>query len=494
MRKNYSLTPMRILNVAILLAMMWSVGVAAQPSQEPLLRADTLSIRFRLDSIRIDMEYADNQRVWDTFRENFNKFYAGKSPRAIRLDIYSGASPEGTAAHNRWLGENRGIAVRRLVRQQLGNQVGSIIVHNEAARWEGFYDAVAASNEPWRDEVLEIIEMPASENENMLDHRELKLRSLHGGEVWPVLLEKYLAPLRSGATAILSWDAKRDTVVVHETIVQNCPDTVPVARKAVALPPKPVTRRPAWILRTNIPLLATLTPNLQAEWSLDHRDRWSVNIEGVWSWWTFSHNAYANQLIYGSAEIRYWLGNRARHHSLDGWHVGLGVGGGYGDLEWKSKGYQFEVFMGYINFGWQHRFGRRKQWAFDAGIGVGFMHAPYRRYLGSTLYPEHHTEHYDDHLMWQETKHLNWVGPTHVNISIGYVFQPRKGAYRRRIAMERAAEENRYIEWRDSVRERERAERDSIEMRWYALPKAERKAAKKAYKEKLKMWKKNNKK
>ena len=453
---------MKVLRRCLPVVLALSFGtVHAQP------QADTLSIRFRLDSIRVDMEYAGNAKAWETFVSNYTYRYSTVSPRALRLDIYSGASPEGTAAHNRWLGENRGIAIRRLVRQRLGGGIGSIIVHNEAARWDGLYEAVAASSEPWRDEVLRIIEQPASPDENQRDHRELKLRALRGGQVWPVLLERYLAPLRSGATAVISWidcPGGRDTIVVRDTVVLVQPmyvihDSLASPSEASATP-TPVLRQPVWILRSNIPLLLTATPNLQAEWSLGHKDKWSVNLEGVWSWWTFCHNAHANEIMYGSAELRRWLGRRWRHHTLSGWHLGLGAGVGYGDLELNSQGYQGEVYSGYVNLGWQHRFGRRRQWSFDAGIGFGYAHVTWRRYKGSTMFPVGKEEHYDDHLMWQETSRTNWIGPVHANISIGYVFPVRDGVWKRERANRRDAARNAVRFERDSLRIRERYERE----------------------------------
>lgn len=454
----------------------WFLLMVSVLSSETMLaqsQADTLGIRFRLDSIRIDMDFAGNRQAWDTFEQNFRDHFQNVSPRFLRLDIYSGASPEGTAAHNRWLGENRGIAIRRLVRQRLGSRVGSIIVHNEAARWDGLYESVAASNEPWRDEVLRIIEQPASVEENRIDHREPKLRALHGGAVWSILLSRYLAPLRSGATAILSYVGGRDTIVVRDTVVMECagspviPAVVGVGTDQGIPEPevrKPVLREPVWILRSNLPLLATGTPNLQAEWSLDHKDRWSINVEGVWSWWTFAYNAYANEILYGSLEIRRWLGQRHLHHTLNGWHIGLGVGAGYGDLEWKSRGYQGEVYSGFINIGWQHRFGRRKQWAFDAGIGLGYAYVPWRRYTGSTLFPDGYEEHHDDHLMWRETGRNNWIGTPHLNISLGYVFKQKNGAWRRQKALAAEAERYDYLHFRDSLKLHERFERDSAKV------------------------------
>lgn len=452
---------------------------------------DTLSIRFRMDSTRIDMEYADNAQAWDAFQRHFRERYANASPRSLRLDIYSGASPEGPAAHNRWLGETRGIAIRRFVRHHLGDRMGSIVVHNEAARWDGLYEAVAASHEPWRDEVLRIIEMPPTTEEYMRDHREMRLRSLHDGTVWPVLLRDYLAPLRSGATAILSWETGRDTIVVRDTIVMvqsiyvNCDSLRPVA-PAVQQGDlrKPRLRQPVWIAKTNLPFLLAGTPNLQVEWSLDHRDKWSFNVEGMWSWWTFSHNDFANEIIYGSVELRRWLGRRWRHHTLSGWHVGLGVGGGYGDLEWEGHGHQAEVYSGFLNIGWQGRSGRRKQWAFDIGVGIGYAYVPWRRYTGSRLFPVGHEEAETDHLMWRETGQSHFVGSPHVNISIGYVFPQKDASWRRARAVARDAERNDYLHFRDSMIAHEKFVKDSIRiarrMRLEEIglmPKAERKAA-----------------
>ena len=466
-RNEKVLSPVQVPSSVKSVSVMESSSTASSQQVGVGLTMDSLSIFFRFDSIRIEMDYAGNAKAWDTFVSKLHNRYSDVPPNALRLDIYSGASPEGSASHNRWLGENRGIAIRRLVRQRLGNRVGGIIIHNEAARWDGLYEAVARSQEPWRDAVLDIIEQPASSDENKPDKREQKLRALLDGTVWPVLLERYMAPLRSGSTAILSWvghSARRDTIVVRDTIVMANAmfnsSMLPSAIKAKEL--KPVWRQPVWILRSNIPLLLTGTPNLQAEWSIGHKDRWSVNVEGVWSWWTFSHNAYANEIMYGSVELRRWIGQRWRHHTLDGWHIGLAGGIGYGDLEWYSRGYQGEVYSGFVNVGWQHRFGHRKQWAFDAGVGVGYAYIPYRRYEGSTRFPVGKEEYYDDHLMWQDTRSTHWVGPVHANISLGYVFNQRDAAYKRHKAMDRDTERNDYLHFRDSLKVRQAFERDSI--------------------------------
>ena len=478
----------------------WAVADARNGAE--VCVEDTLTIRFRLDSIRIDMDYADNRAAWGVFEKTFMEHFADANPHTLQLDIYSGASPEGPANHNLWLGENRGQAIRWLVRQQLPGRVGSIIVHNEGARWEGLFEAIAASDEPWRDEALHIITMPATLDGTLRDHRETKLRSLWGGTAWPVLRDKYLAPLRSGATAILSWRERSDTVVVRDTVMMAAPQLLPsiifadadgslrrVSDSTEVAPPvvarNPKLRQPVWIARTNLPLLGFGgTPNLQLEFSLGHKDKWSFNIEGWWSWWVFSRNAYANEMIYGSIELRRWLGHRWRRHTLSGWHLGLAVGCGYGDLEFKSKGYQAEVYSGFLNIGYQGRFGRRKHWSFDVGIGLGYAYVPYRRYDGSSIFPVGKEEQYDDHLMWQETRQFNWMGPVHFNISIGYVFNQKDAVYKRRRALARDAARNAVLHRRDSLIARERFERDSIrvadkqrEQEIQMLPRKERRQA-----------------
>lgn len=394
---------------------------------------DTLCIQFPVDSIRIDMGFRGNQQRWDSFKERFYRDFSSLSPGSLRLDIYSGASPEGTAAHNRWLGENRGQAIRRLVRQQLGSSIGVIEVHNMGARWYDLYDSVAASQEPWRDEVLRIIEMPASTNDNLRDHREAKLRSLHGGKVWPVLLDKYLAPLRSGASAILSWQGVRDTIVVSETITTR--DTIVVMHTGmygVVKEPKPVDAQrdsllreylqyPAWAVKTNLLMWGVVAPNIEVELPLGRNNRWSLELEYFTPWFTWSHNAHASQFQNLGIELRLWLGNRKNHRWLQGWHVGLAGAVGYYDWEWKkSEGYQGEHLNAYLNLGYQHRWG--KHWALDFGIGAGAMITKYRHYYGGSVYPENHLEPWDEHLIWHDSGHFHWIGPNHANLSLVYMF------------------------------------------------------------------------
>lgn len=430
----------------------------------PKQLSDTLQVRFRLDSIRIDLGFASNRANVRRFTDAFNEHFSHVNPDAIQLDIYAGASPEGPADHNYWLGRERGASIRRLIRDSLGLHLGTVVVHNLAARWEEFYEAVEDSDEPWKEEVLDILRMEPSRNPRYRDHREAKLRALREGSVWPVLLRKYLSPLRSGGSAIVSYRPEldssclvpirlplapyaaqaqaqpasntataavvpfpylpvRDTVVLKETLIVKDTLFIGYIPDKMKKAPVEVEQKPVWAVKTNLLLLGMMAPNIQVEYPLGWKNRWSIEGEFICPWWTFNHNAYAEQLLSLGLEFRLWLGARKYHRYLDGWHIGLGAEVGYYDFEWKSHGHQGEFVNGYLNFGYQHRWGRRKQWGIDAGIALGAIYTPRtRRYLGSTLYPENHTEVYDDHLMYQEKQDFLWPGATHINVTIMHFF------------------------------------------------------------------------
>lgn len=419
----------RLPSTAVLLLLLLLTGTGhARAQQAAMAPSDSLEIRFRLDKVDIDMLFDDNEGRWRQFQQHFLSRYQDASPAALRLDIYSGASPEGPGSHNLWLGENRGLAVRNLVRRHLGNRVGTITVFNEGARWEAFTELIARSDEPWRDDVLRVLAEtpPDAPDATHLDRRELRLRRMQGGRVWPQL-ERYLAPLRSGATAVLRYDSHVgtcDTIVIRDTLVifhQMRPDTTQ-ARRADSLFLASRHHEPVWALKTNLLLLGAGAPNVEVEFPLGRHGRWSIEGEVFFPWWTWSHNAHAEQALNVGVELRHWLGNRQRHHLLDGWHIGLAVAAGYYDIELRSKGYQGEHLNTYFNIGFQHRWGQRKQWAVDGGLGLGGFFTKYRYYHGSSIFPDGHEEHYDDHLMFQRRGHFTWVSATHANVTLAYLF------------------------------------------------------------------------
>ena len=384
--------------------------------------SDTLEVHYRVGISSLDPNFADNKRQIDQFVDYVNATYANVPAQYLKLDVYSGASPEGPIELNRRLGEERGLALKEALLERLGWLKGRISVYNQGARWGGLYKAIEDSNEPWKYDVLKIIQENPSEDTWSRDEREAKLRKLDHGRVWNILNTKYLPTLRTSGSAVIARienPTSKDTIVIRDTVYYVPEPCQPYIA--------PVFLNHVWALKTNLLMWGVIAPNIEAEFSLGKKNRWSIEGEFFCPWWTWSHNAHAEQFLNLGVELRYWLGNRERHHRLDGWHIGPALAIGYYDFEWKrSEGYQGEYLNFYCNIGYQHRWGRRKQWAVDGGIGFGYIPTQYRHYLGSSRFPVGHEEEQDYHLMWQNTQWKHLIGATHANISIAYLFNASK--------------------------------------------------------------------
>ena len=385
---------------------------------------DTLEVRFRVGQSNLDMNYANNAKRIDEFVEKVKAHYAHLPAKSLKLEVYGGASPEGPAELNRRLGEERGLALKNILLERLEYYLDKVTVINQGARWGSFYRMVEESNEPWKNEVLASLAKEPGQDEWQTDPREEKLRKMRSGKIWKALSDKYLVPLRTSGSAVivpLEEQEKRycDTLVIRDTIVY-LPDPCPKYEE-------PVNHDRVWALKTNFLLWGLAAPNVQIELPLGSKNKWSIEGEVFWPWWIWSHSSHAHQCGNVGLELKRWLGNREKRHLLDGWHLGLGVAAGYYDFEWEAhKGYQGEYLNVYGNIGYQHRFGKRKQWAVDGGIAIGWIPTKYREYLGSSVFPVGHEEEYDDHLMWQKSSSKNIFGATHANISLAYLFYCKK--------------------------------------------------------------------
>lgn len=188
---------------------------------------------------------------------------------------------------------------------------------------------------------------------------------------------------------------RMDTVVTVEQV-----DTVPpvvVEEPAPVVEEAPVPVREyvptPWYIKTNLLYDAVLMPSLEVEYRFN--DRWSMAVEGNMAWWHNNPKHKYYQLATIIPEARYWFkpqGHRRGHY------VGLMVGGGWYDLENGGRGYKGEGVMTGITYGYMFPVG--KYFAFEAGIGLGFMHTWYEEYLPI-----------DGHYVYQQSSRLNYFGP-----------------------------------------------------------------------------------
>lgn len=148
-----------------------------------------------------------------------------------------------------------------------------------------------------------------------------------------------------------------------------------------------------WFIKSNLVYDAVLMPSLEVEYRFN--DRWSAALEGNMAWWHNNGKHKYYQLATLIPEVRYWFrpqGDRRGHY------VGLFGGGGWYDLENGGTGYKGEGGMAGVSYGYMFPVG--KYFAFEAGIGVGFMTTRYEEYLPI-----------DGHYVYQQTSRTNYFGP-----------------------------------------------------------------------------------
>ena len=463
---------------AVLLALLLPGNIYGKDADARVV-ADTLEVHFRVGQSNIDMGYAGNEKRIADFTRKVELRYAGAKKESMQLNVYAGASPEGPTELNRRLGEQRGLALKELLLNRLGGIVEHVTVINQGARWGALSQMIEKSDEPWKYEVLKVLGEIPEGDEWRVDPRETKLRQLRRGQVWQVLNQKYLPELRSSGSAVLMELDQRqiDTLVIRDTVIYLPEPCVYVE--------EPADTRRVWAVKTNLLLWGVVAPNIQLERALGRTNHWSLETEFFWPWWTWNKNTHAEQFMNLGFELRYWMGNREKHHCLDGWHIGPAIAAGYYDFEWKkSEGWQGEYLNIYCNFGYQKRWGSRKQWLFDGGIGVGYIPTKFRHYVGSSNaqnYADHHpeknlllpdgrskigpNEEHEDHLMWVNSGWNHIFGLTHVNFSLGYVF----GAKGAKPALEPVVEPDAVVDERARIKAENDAEAEREYQARYAL-------------------------
>ena len=158
-------------------------------------------------------------------------------------------------------------------------------------------------------------------------------------------------------------------------------------------------------LKTNLLGDVALLPNIGIEVPLG--DHWSVqgSYFGVWMDNDPRHEYW--RMYGGDLEGRYWLGE-----ALLGHHFGLYAQVMTYDFEFGGRGMQGRKphFGIGASYGWSYPVADR--FTLDFNVGVGFVTGLYEEYVPC-----------DGCYLWQNTKRLNYFGPTKAAISLVYHFK-----------------------------------------------------------------------
>ncbi len=157
-----------------------------------------------------------------------------------------------------------------------------------------------------------------------------------------------------------------DTLPVFDSVTEYIPDSIP-------------TYVPGniWAFKSNLLFDAVSAINMEVEYAF--AQHWSIAAEWVFPWWLLENKQHGLEILNGTLEGRYWLGQKP----LDKWFIGTYAGLGLFDIEWDRKGTQGEFYIvSGLSAGYVHRF--KENWALEFSAGLGYFSTNYRRYEART--------------------------------------------------------------------------------------------------------------
>lgn len=411
-------------------------------------------IYFRRAYSSIDLGFRGNGATIDSIEAMLRRCDTDTALTLRGLSVTGAASPEGGSSYNKNLANRRATRLRDFLAGRLGIDPTAITINSVGVDWKGLADYLRASDKPYRDRVIEIIETTPEwvvEKGIVTDSRKARLMRLDRGTVWNDMDATIFPDLRYSLSVLAHTERiitipepvgvreSTPNVVTSDTVVMHTPIVPPDTVRARESTPDPVAtpdtiareKKPFYMaLKTNMLYDALAVPNIGIEFYLG-RD-WSLDADWMYGWWSNDARHRYWRIYGGDIEARHWFGSKARQKPLQGHHIGI-----YGqiltyDFELGGKGImggepggtlwdRMHWGVG-VDYGFSLPVGRRIN--IDFTIGVGYQGGKYYEYIPL-----------DGHYVWQRTARRRWVGPTKAEISLVWLlgrgnYNDKKGGRR----------------------------------------------------------------
>ena len=416
------------LYISLILTLL-SIGIStnAQEISEVYVTSDTLQVYFRQDKILLEPLFRDNGKRLREFSRLFNRLLYSPDSRVRSVLIVSGASPEGPSTRNRYLSDNRAKVVYDYLLDNHLVDSAHVEIESRGVDWKGLAARVEASDLPYKDEVLAILDLPEwiRKDGKVADGRKDRLMNFRGGKVWNELYARYFPDLR-GTRVMIAYNillAEKEApppvevVTKTDTVYIDRPDTVYIkkvnvdtvyVKETVVIPDTlPKRRRPFYMaIKSNLLYDALVIPNIGVEVGIGKGLTIGGYYQNIW----LRNGAYTKwyRLEGFEAEIKYYI-NKVRR-PFKGHHVGI-----YGqmltwDFTYKGRGYLAErwAYGGGISYGYALPIGKRFNLDFEIGAG----------YLGGNMHEYIPT---DGHRVWQFVEPFRWIGPTKLGVTLQWL-------------------------------------------------------------------------
>ena len=410
MKKN-----MRVKRYCTALALLLLASGAAR-SQESRTE---VRFDFRVNSMVVDSLYNDNAARMREMKAFLRDIRRDSTVSITGVSFRGAASPEASHEWNHKLARGRIASLERLVRREVELPDSIVTREEDYFPWNYLKEQVAASDIPYKREVLDIIGEDAVLVDYPLrgekvDSRVVKLQGLDGGRVWNRMKSLFFPSMRNACAVFITY--KKDVPPVREP--EPVPDTVagieeaaPVVETAdtvtEAIKPERWQRR--LYVKTNAIGWAMGITNIAAE--VDLNPHWSVTLPLYWSSWNYFKQTLKFRTLALQPEVRYWLSE-----DNDGWFAGAHFGLAWynfatdGDYRYQDHGGHSPTVGGGIAAGYRLPVSRNGRWKMEFSLGAGVYRLHYDKF------------HNCKNGLLVETKKKTWFGIDQAAVSIAYMF------------------------------------------------------------------------
>lgn len=367
-------------------------------------------INYRVDIADIDTNFMDNANRINELREFLRDIRENPMIFIDSVRFTGTASPDGYIEYNRWLSENRLDHFKELTAEEIYIPDSIIFLNDSYITWQNFREGVEASDIPYKEEVLSVIDLPADTvkwNWGLhTDSRLLTLRNMHNGKVW-----NYLKPILYYLRyADAEFVVKKKKLPLPEFIPFNPLAEISQRSYLPPLPPYEIWKRRLYI-KTNFVKWALLISNVSVE--VDLIRHWTLDLSVFYSKWDYFRPEIRFRFAGFMPELRYWFNSEEN----DGWFIGGHFGYSYYNLGFNGAHRYQDLYGktptkgGGLSFGWRKQFGYKNRWRLEFSAGAG-------------VYPLHYSVFENTHDyhngQWLEERKKTYFGLDQLSVSIGY--------------------------------------------------------------------------
>lgn len=204
-------------------------------------RADSIRIYYRTGYRYVESAYRDNGTQLARFTKSVRT--ALRDGTIERIVVRSGASPDGANRANELLSERRADSLVSYIVRHTGIPLSSLKRQAAGILWDELRAQVAASEMPYRDEVLDVLDNTPvwifDARNRVVGGRKKRLMDLRGGEPYRYMLRKFFPDLRSSVVVTLYIREPKSKKENGETKRKEAEAPENMQPPAVALPPAP---------------------------------------------------------------------------------------------------------------------------------------------------------------------------------------------------------------------------------------------------------------